>query len=214
MGASSGRVYGGVSGPDRAAERRARLLEAALQLVGTDGAQAATVRAVCAQAGLIPRYFYESFAGRDELVAALLEDVAGQATARVLAAVAAAPDDAPAKVSAAIGAFVDLLDEDPRRARVLFTEGIGGPLTAQRLQLERAFAAVIAAQGREFYGTAPGDDRIVDVTALLLASGLGSLMLAWLQGELPLTRDELVEDVTALFVAAGEAAVGIARRRA
>jgi len=213
-GAPSARLYAGVPGPERTAERRTRLLEAALQIVGTEGAAAATVRAVCAQAGLIPRYFYESFASRDELIAALLQDVATQAAESVLAAVSAAPHAAEAKAGAAIGAFVDLLQEDPRRARVLFTEGLDGPLSAQRVQLERAFAAIIAAQGREFYGVAPGGHGIVEVTALLLASGMGGLLLAWLEGQLSLTRDELVADVTALFVAAGAAAVQIASRRA
>lgn len=207
------RIYGGVPGPERTAERRARLLAAALQLVGTEGAGAATVRAVSAQAGLIPRYFYESFANREELLGALLEEVSGEAAARVVAAVADAPDDAAAKAAAAIGAFVDLLDEDPRRGRLLFTEDLGAPaLVRRRVTLVRAFASIIAAQGREFYGGAPGDHHIVEVTALLLASGLGGVVLARLEGELAVTRDELVADVTALFVAAGQAATQIAGR--
>jgi hypothetical protein len=132
----------------------------------------------------------------------------------VLAAVAAAPGDAEAKASAAIGAFVDWLQADPRRARVLFTEGLDGPLSAQRIRLEREFAAIIAEQGRAFYGVAAGSDGIVEVTAMLLASGIGGLIMAWLEGDLAVSRDELVADTTALFVAAGQAAVEIARREA
>lgn len=210
------RVYGGVAAGERIAERRAKLLEAGLELVGRSETQTASVRAVCAEAGLTPRYFYESFDGLPDLLAALLDGVAVEAAQRVLESVTAAPDDAGAKAEAAIGAFVDLLVEDPRRARLLFTEAVGeAALMERRRQLRAVFVEMIAAQGREFYGgEAPGDDRIVEVTALMLGDGLAGLLLAWVEGELEMDRDALVADASALFVATGQAAVEIARRRA
>ena len=64
------RPYRGVSADDRRADRRARLLEAGLDLVGEVGVAEVTAEAVAARAGLSKRYFYESFADRDALLVA------------------------------------------------------------------------------------------------------------------------------------------------
>src|SRR5581483_1962254 len=101
MPRSGTRVYGGVDAVERRAARRARLIGAALDLLGTDGWQATTVRAICARAGLTARYFYESFADRDELLLAVFDEIAQEAAAVVLDAVASAPAEAWAKSRAA-----------------------------------------------------------------------------------------------------------------
>lgn len=208
-------VYGGKPAAQRHAERRVRLIEAGLDLAGTDGWQAATVRAVCARAKLTPRYFYESFHTRDDLLLAVFDELAGEAAGRVLTAVTAAPDDAEAKSRAAVAAFVDLLVEDPRKARILFAEAMGHEaLVRRRLEGLKMFAGLIAGQARAFYRPPAGSDRLVDTTALLLAGGLAELFIAWLDGDLESTRDELVDDCGALLAATGEAAVALARRRA
>lgn len=209
----SNRTYGGATSGERRAERRERLLEAGLDLAGGAGWPAATVRAVCARAKLTPRYFYESFEDRTALLLALFDAIAEEAAGRVLAAVADAPGDAEAKSRAAIGAFVDLLVEDPRKARVMFVEAAGEEaLAARRLETLRGFASLVATQAREFYGTPTGSDRIVDTTAFLLAGGLAELLLAWLDGHVASTRDELVADCAALFAAMGAAAESLTRR--
>lgn len=69
--AQAGRPYGGRTQADRAAERRRRFIDAGIQVFGQYGYRAATVRGLCAQAGLTDRYFYESF----DSVLALLEAV-------------------------------------------------------------------------------------------------------------------------------------------
>lgn len=212
---SSAGVYGGISADQRRAERRARLLEAGLDLVGTEGWRAATVRAICARARLTPRYFYESFENREALLVAVFDGIADEAAKRVLESVAAAPDDAEAKSQAAVEAFVDMLVEDPCKARVAFAEAVDiQPLQRRRLQVLRSFADLIAGQARAFYGAPTESDRIIEATSLLLAGGLAELVMAWLAGELEATREELVEDCAALVAATGEAAIAIARRRA
>src|SRR6201995_4988654 len=73
--ATSARPYGGVDAADRLATRRARLLEAGLDLLGGDGAAELTVRGVCRRAGVAARYFYESFTDKDELIGAVFDSV-------------------------------------------------------------------------------------------------------------------------------------------
>ncbi len=210
----AGSVYGGVSAEGRRAARRSTLLAAALDLLGGEGWHATTVRAVCARARLTPRYFYESFADLDELLLAAFDEVAAEAAAIVLAAVEQAPADARAKARAAIGAFVGIVSEDPRKARVLFVEALGSEaLARRRFATLRMFAAMVAAQGREFYGLRDADSGLMQTTALTLAGGLAETLLAWQDGTLSVGREQLVEDCTELFVATGEAAVRLARTR-
>jgi AcrR family transcriptional regulator len=207
-------VYGGVGADERRSARRARLLEAALELLGTEGWQATTVRAICAKAKLTPRYFYESFADRDAVLLAVFDEIAQQSAAAVLSAVLAAPDDARAKSRAAIGAFVELVTDDRRKARVLFVEAMGSEaLAARRFATLRMFAALVAEQAKQFYGVPEQNDPLVEVTALMLSGGLAETLLAWLHGTLQVSRAQLIDDCADLFEALGQATVRLVQNR-
>jgi AcrR family transcriptional regulator len=65
--AKPSRRYGGIALEDRQAERRERLIEAAIDVSARVGREGASVAAICAEAGLTARYFYESFPNRDAL---------------------------------------------------------------------------------------------------------------------------------------------------
>src|SRR5206468_2848506 len=67
------RPYGGVSAERRVADRRERLLEAALEDFGTRGVAATGVKDICRRAGLTDRYFYESFRDSGELFTAVCD---------------------------------------------------------------------------------------------------------------------------------------------
>jgi len=69
------RRWSGVPLEDRQALRREELVAAGVQLLGEASGPAVTVRAVCRQAELTERYFYESFADRDEFVRAVYDDI-------------------------------------------------------------------------------------------------------------------------------------------
>jgi AcrR family transcriptional regulator len=207
--------YGGASAVERRAARRERLIDAATKLLGTEGWAGTTVRGVCQQANLNPRYFYESFADLDALLLAVFDRGLDEATQRILAAYATAPDDAHAKAHATIGAFVDYVTEDPRWARIAFVEALGNEVLARRrLGTMHAMTQLVAARAREFYGVRGDADPIGDVAAALLVGGIAELIIAWLDGRLHVTRAQLVDDVVELFVITGEGAVAIARKRA
>ena len=72
---SISRPYRGVSPEERRTQRRSRLVEAAVAVYGERGYRNATVKAVCEQAGLTERYFYESFANSEELLIACFNAV-------------------------------------------------------------------------------------------------------------------------------------------
>ena len=87
------RPYRGVSADERRAQRRAQLVEAALDVLGDAGLARTTMTEVCARAGLTERYFYESFGDRDELLIAVFDAITEETNDAALAALEAAPPD-------------------------------------------------------------------------------------------------------------------------
>src|SRR5689334_2239927 len=127
------RTYSGVKHEDRQAARQAALMAAGLELLGTEGLAGTSVRAVCSRAGLTARYFYESFADLDALLVAVFDSVVGEVAAAVLAGVRSAQGgDARAHARAAIAAGVQLMTDDPRKARILFVEARASEALADR----------------------------------------------------------------------------------
>jgi AcrR family transcriptional regulator len=199
-------VYGGVPAVERRADRRERLMAAALDLLGTEGSAATSVRAVCDRAGLNPRYFYESFTSLDDLLVAVFERIADEAMEAVVAAVAANPGDPVATARGAIGGFVELMTADPRKGRVAFVEAMGSEaLIRRRLDTLQRFAELVAAYAREAYGDLAPDEQTVQLTAQVLVGGLTEALIAWLEGRLDVSRERLVEHCAALFLAAAGA---------
>ena len=180
-------------------------------MLGTDGWNATTVRAVCARARLTPRYFYESFGDLDALLLAVFDEITDEVAEATLAAVTPPPGDARATARAAIAAGVAALTGDERKARVMFAEAMGSEaLARRRRETLRGFAALVAAQGSAFYGIGEPGDRLVALSATMLVGGLSEAFAAWLDGHVSATREQLIDDCTELFVATGEAAVRLA----
>jgi AcrR family transcriptional regulator len=210
----SGR-YGGASADERRAGRREQLVDAAFELLGRGGWRETTVRGVCEEAGLNARYFYESFTHLDELVGAVFEREVGRATAGILEAFDAAPDDARAKARAVIEACVEHLTADRRRTRILFSEALGDDaLARRRVDTMHAVGHLIATTARQFYGREDDQDPIAELAGAFLIGGLVETIIAWLDGRLKLERAQLIDDLTDLWVVSGEGALAIADRRA
>jgi AcrR family transcriptional regulator len=215
MDAAPSGMYRGITAEARRSARRERLLDAGLDLLGTAGSQGTSVRAVCRRAGLTTRYFYESFEDLDALLLAVFDRMIEELAAAVVHAIEAAPRDARATAHAAVDTGVRYLTDDPRRARLAFVEALGSePLMRRRLEAMRMFGGLLAARARDFYDAPPSADALVQVTATMLIGGIAELLITWLDGTLPVTREQLVEDVTELVVATGGSAAALARRRA
>jgi AcrR family transcriptional regulator len=191
---------------DRAAARRAALIEAGVELLGTEGAAGVTVRAACRGARLTERYFYEAFpdGGRDALLRAVHSQVAGEAREAIAAAVATsagAGDGPEALTAAAVAAFTAFLEDDPRRGRVLLSESFTDSVLASHdLELVPAFAALLVAQIRALPD--PPDDVDAQLTAVALLGALRTLYLQWLAGDPPISSARLNAHAARLLLAA------------
>lgn len=200
------RVYGGVQGQDRRAERRAQLVEAGLDLLGAGGGERAlTVRGACKRAGLTARYFYESFRDREALELAVYDHVIDEIVSSALRAVGEAARDARAMIRAGLGAIVRIVADDPRKGRLLFSVALSSELLAERrTRSSRLFADLLGGQARDYYGLDATAD--LEPTAQFLVGGLAQTLTAWLDGALALGAEELVERCTGVFLAVGDAA--------
>ena len=199
---------------DRRAERRTLLLDAAFELLGTEGWAGTTVRAVCQTARLNPRYFYESFDDLDALAVAVYDRVVEELRAEVLAAEAAANGNARARTRAGIERIIGFVDEDRRRARILYVEALGNEaLNRRRIETGHSVVALVEQDAADRHGPPPPGEQIGRVAAAIFVGGLSELLMAWLDGRIDVTREQLTDDVTELFLGLGAAARRIAASR-
>lgn len=195
---AAGRTWAGTTLTDRRATRRGQLLDAGLELLGTGGSGAVSVRAVCRQARLTERYFYENFADRDELILAVYERVVAEAHQALVDAVTASPAEPESRAEAAVTAFVELIIDDPRKGSVLLLAPLTDPALSRR-GVERIpmFAELVREQ---LAGRADEDDRAMTATALV--GGLTNLFTAYLGGSLHVSRQRLVAHCVRLVLSA------------
>jgi AcrR family transcriptional regulator len=209
------RSWRGIAPDDRRAERRSILLATAFELLGTDGWRGTTVRRVCQASRLNPRYFYESFDGLESLLIAVFDDLMGEVTTLAVGALAQAGDDPTAQAKSIVGAVMRFVTDDPRRARILFVEALGEErLGRRRLETMHASAQFLDRYARRRWEGPDVPDRTTMAAAHLFVGGLSELVIAWLDGKLDSSLDELIDDTAALMVLLIESAADRAQARA
>jgi AcrR family transcriptional regulator len=172
--------WSGVPLEDRQALRRDELIAAGVHLLGGESGPAVTVRAVCREAGLTERYFYESFSDRDEFVRAVYDDVCTRAMSALMSATT--PREA-------VEQFVALMVDDPVRGRVLL--------------LAPAVEPVLVRSGAEWMPnfidllqrklTQISDPVRQKMMATGLIGGLTALFTAYLDGRLAASREQFID---------------------
>ena len=170
----------GVPLESRLALRRDNLINAGVQLLGSDRGPALTVRAVCRKAALTERYFYESFSDRDEFVRAVYDDVCTRAMSTLTSA--KTPREA-------VEQFVELMVDDPVRGRVLLLAPAVEPiLTRSGAEWMPTFIELLQRKLSRI-----GDPVLQKMIATSLVGGLSSLFTAYLNGQLGVTRKEFID---------------------
>ncbi len=192
------RPYRGVEATQRLATRRNRLLAAGLELLGEDqqNISAVTVRGVCRQAGLAARYFYESFADKDEFVASVFDRVVAELATTTQAAVAVVPADEQTR--AGMANIVRTIADDARIGRLLFSTQLADPVIVRKRAESSALFAILSGQHVGSALRVPANDRI-KAAAHFVVGGVGQTISAWLAGDIRLDPDQLVDQLTALL---------------
>jgi AcrR family transcriptional regulator len=195
---TNARPYRGIDAADRLATRRAKLLAAGLDLLGADRQDAAelTVRGICRGAGVAARYFYESFADKDEFVAAVFDWVIADLAATTQAAVAAAPP--PEQTRALTAHIVAAIGGDPRVGRLLFSAQLSNAVLVRKRLESSALFAMLSGRHVEQALRVPANDRI-KAAAHFVVGGVAQTISAWLAGEVRLDPDQLVDHLASLL---------------
>lgn len=201
-----GRVYAEKTAGERDGERRARLVEAALDCFSEQGYANTSVEQLCSRAGVSTRSFYEHFANREGLLITLHDELNSRALEAVALAVAATdPDDLPARARAGVRAYFDVVTTDPRWARIAVVDSVGVSATAERhrQQALARFAALIEAEADRMAAAGIVPPRDYRLTAIALVGAINGLVNTWTTvpdwaGEV----DAVVEEAASLIVAA------------
>jgi AcrR family transcriptional regulator len=179
------RRYAGKTHEQRRAERRDRLLDAGLELFGTRGYAQTTIELICTTAGLNPRYFYQEFESREELLGAVYDRHIQVVTERVLAAIEQAPLDPLARLQVGLRTFLEAVLADERGARINYFEivGVSPALEKRRRDVLRAYAEVIAGQMNEISRSTPLPVRDHRLAAVALVGATDGMIIDWLSSE-------------------------------
>lgn len=204
-GNGEGRRYGGRTPDERRADRRERLLAAALELFGTQGYARTNISAVCSEAGVTARHFYEEFGSREALLIALFEQIVGDTVTAVAEALANVSPDREELTRAGIGAYMHALLDDPRKARVQCIEmvGVNRSIERRRRELLLSYAALMAEQQQVMDGVPVPVDPEVDYVTVALAGGVDHAMIRWLDDDHRPPIDDLVDFCTQILLAVG-----------
>lgn len=172
--------WSGVSIEDRQARRRDELIAVGVALLGDERGSVLTVRAACRAASLTERYFYESFADRDEFVRAVYDHVCSTAMAALSSATT--PRDA-------VERFVALMVDDPARGRVLLIAAEREPvLVKSGAEWMPSFIELLQ---RKL--TAITDPTLQAMVATGHVGALTALFTAYLNGRLGVSREQFID---------------------
>jgi AcrR family transcriptional regulator len=201
------RKHKGVDVEVRQQERRQKLFEAGLELLGTKGFHTTTVREVCTAAGLSERYFYESFSSLGALFEAIYQDMHIKLLGQLMSTfVASRSDPSPDVIKtarAAVAGWLNYMKEDPRRARILLIDAMSADDKSQRnaLAATRDYVATIQTFVEMLF---PGVSQMALSPRMLAAMLFGACIHAareWQRDDMRMPVEVVTEHLTTVFKA-------------
>ncbi|WP_439030631.1 TetR/AcrR family transcriptional regulator [Gordonia terrae] len=200
----SDKLWRGQTLHDRSLKRREQLLDVGEELLGSAGAGAVTMRAVVREAQLSPRYFYETFSGREDFLVAVYDRVERRLLERVSGMELS--EDFRTSVHAVCILCGDFFEEDPRRARILLREPLSDDIlrdhSARRAQM--FVETMLRLLGAE--SVIRPRPELIPALATGLSGALVALYLGFADGRLDLTRDQIAETAVEIVYALADAA--------
>ena len=146
------------------------------------------------------RYFYESFDDLEEFAVAIYDEIITDLTITTLGALDGVDrKDADALVRTSLGALIGYIAEDMRRGRLLYSTTLAAvpAVAARRRASTRLFVGLLMDEARD---DTPLDPPPSEVVSVMMVGGLAHAITAWLDGDLVLTQDELVDACSRVFL--------------
>jgi len=202
------RRYRGLSVVERREQRREQLLDAGLELFGTEGYAGSSIRAISAAASLNSRYFYESFSSREDLLYHVYQRAVQDVASAVIAATAH-QQTVEDQAREGLRASWEVLTGDRRKARVIVLEVVGVSERLERVRRENrhAMADILLRNALSLAGA--GVELRMDpvLTARALIGASMEVLVDWIHGDLNASREQIVEQLTFMYTAVADASV-------
>ncbi|WP_062983516.1 TetR/AcrR family transcriptional regulator [Nocardia anaemiae] len=203
-----GRSYGGLSKQQRVAQRQTRLIDAALELFGTQGYSATSIERLCTVANVSTRSFYEDMGSREALLIALVNRITSHAVERALESMAkTAGQPLSTRVVDAFRAYLEVTCADHRSARVCYVElvGVSPAVEDWRRQQRRLLSSLLISEAERAVERGETKPRRFDLFALAVIGAVNSLAQELVRTTHPDTEvslDEICKEI-AYFVNSG-----------
>lgn len=180
---ATARTYRGMLPEQRRADRRQRLLTAALEIFTTDGYHTTRIEQLCSHAGVSTRNFYEEFASKEEMLLTLYDQINTAGMAMVTSAMEALSyeEDVQIRVNHLLDAFWQAVNVDPRLPRLAYFEAPGAtPAMHNQHQLWiNRWAALIEAEAHHAAQRGIAPDRDYRLIAIGLVGAMTGLLCEW-----------------------------------
>jgi AcrR family transcriptional regulator len=165
-----------------AEERRAAILDSALDVFARHGYHAASIDDIAQAAGVSKALIYEHFPSKRDLHAALLERTVGELFERLVES-AATSEPGEVRLRAGVDAFLSFVEAKPQAFRMLFRDAVepGVAESMRRIgqQAAGAVAGLIATEPRERRGDDAEEAEAIEMFGAMLSGAVQSLALWW-----------------------------------
>ena len=167
-----------------AAERRDRLLSAALAAFAREGYHGASIGAIAAAAGISKPVVYDHFGSKLELYEAVVEREAARLLERASAAADLAPERLEERLRESVTAVLRFVRSEPDASRVLFADPAGDPeIAAVHARVRAGGRAALAAmiEADPYFQPPPGVSRrlAVETRAEMMRASTEALAAWW-----------------------------------
>lgn len=208
------RVYRGMNPAQRRAHRRQRIIEAALELYGTDGYGSTSILELCRSAGVATMQFYEEFPSSEDVLGAVHDEIVAMSMSEVSRALERSEDDSRSQTHACISAYCQFLLADPRRAKILCIETVGVSLKLEALRLKaiEQYADVLLSMYREVAtenGCKVSEPEMAKVRyiAISICGGINQAIVSWFLDPTHPPIEDLIDALTDAMFAVVETSI-------
>jgi AcrR family transcriptional regulator len=202
---TSARTYRGMLPEQRRADRRQRLLTAALEVFTTHGYHTARIEQLCSQASVSTRNFYEEFTSKEDVLLTLHDQINATGLATVTAAMQALSADDPAqtRISRLLEAFWEAIGGDPRLPQLAYLEAPGATpaMQIQHQQWIYRWAALIETEAHQAAERGDAPKRDYRLIAIGLVGALTGLLREWQSNTQPSPPNDIKAAMSHLLLA-------------
>lgn len=197
------RVYAGQSAQEREAERRDRLISAALEIFGTAGYAATSADVVCKAAKVSTKHFYQLYANKEDLLLDLYAVITSGSFAAAAASLEETADEHfTVQLTTGIRAYLQPILADPRVARVAFVEivGVSSRVEEKRLGFRDGIIGLFESEGAKAVARGEVSPRNFRFLALCFNGAANVVVHDWSLDAKHAAAESLLDDLCQVAV--------------